>query len=107
MRGTKAKSPKSRRFIGIWLESHKTLERVRPWLFRKKFLSYAWHALRLTDVIADEPVPDLPGEDGRRLELVLAHAVHHRERRHARLGAADRLRPDGAGLVVARGINSG
>ena len=64
-------------------------------------ITHTWRGLRAADALLDEAVPDLPGEDGGALRLVRAHPLHHAQRRHARLRTADRLRADGARLVIS------
>ena len=72
--------------------------------FYYDLVSYTGHGLGLTDILADELVPDLPGKDAGRLHLVAADAVHHGQGRHPGLGAADRLGADGARLVVTSDV---
>ena len=54
----------------------------------------------MADPLAEEPVPNLPGEHAGALRLVLRDLFHHGGRGDARLGAADLARLDGAGLIV-------
>ena len=52
------------------------------------------------DALGEEPVADLPGEDGGALPLVVGDLGDDRGRRHARLRAPDRPRLDRPSLVV-------
>ena len=54
----------------------------------------------MADPLAEEPVPNLPGEHAGALRLVLRDLFHHGGRGDARLGAADLARLDGSGLIV-------
>ena len=63
-------------------------------------LTHAWDVVVVGDSLREEPVADLPGEDGGALPLVVGDLGDHRGRRHARLGAADRARLDRPSLVV-------
>ena len=49
----------------------------------------AGHILLAAHALGEEPVPDLPGEHGRVLLLVLADGVHHRRCGHLGLAASD------------------
>lgn len=47
-----------------------------------------------------QPVPDLPSEDGRTLALVVGDLVHHAIGGHARFRAANGARFDRTGFVI-------
>ena len=55
--------------------------------------THTGHVVRVADSLAEEAVPDLPGEDAGTLSLVLRYLPHHAWRGHPRLGP-----PDGSGL---------
>jgi len=61
---------------------------------------YAGDVVGGADVLGEQSIADLPGEDGRTLSLVVRDTTDHVGRRHARLTAADRPRSDGPALVV-------
>ncbi len=63
-------------------------------------VTHAGHVVVGADSVREEPVPDLPGEDGRALALVLGDALHHVRGGNARLRAADRTGLYRAGLIV-------
>ena len=62
--------------------------------------THAWDVVVVGDPLGEEPVADLPGEDGGALPLVVGDLGDDRGRRHARLRAADRPRLDRPSLVV-------
>ena len=59
----------------------------------------AGYVVLRADALREEPVPDLPGEHGRVVLLVVRDGVHDARRRHLRLGAADHARLEVARLV--------
>ncbi len=59
------------------------------------------HALLVADPFRQQPVPDLPGEHGGVLLLVLADGVHHVGCGHLGLAPADHARLEVPCLVVA------
>ena len=63
-------------------------------------LTYARDVVVVSDALGEEPVPDLPGEDGGALALIVRDLGHDGRRRHARLGAANRARLDRSSLIV-------
>lgn len=63
-------------------------------------ITYGRNVVIVTDALRKQSVTDLPGEDRRALTLVIGNLVNHIGRRHARLRAADRTRPDRARFVV-------
>ena len=63
-------------------------------------LTYARDVVVVSDALGEEPVPDLPGEDGGALALIVRDLGHDGRRRHAGLRAADRARLDRPGLIV-------
>jgi hypothetical protein len=62
---------------------------------------YTRHVVGVADCLAEQPVPDLPGEDRGALPLVVGHLVHDARRRHAWLRAADCPRFYRPGLIVS------
>jgi len=62
---------------------------------------YAGYVVAIADIVSEQSVPDLPGEDRRTFALVLRNAVDHVRRRYAGFAAADRARSDRPALVVA------
>ena len=68
------------------------------WLF-----THTGHVVGVADSLAEETVPDLPGEDAGTLPLVVGDLVHHARGRHARLRTADGTRLDRARLVIPTG----
>lgn len=62
--------------------------------------TYTGHIFLGADVLVDQPVPDLPGKDGRAFPLVLGNLLHHIGRGNPGLGAADGPGLDGTSLVV-------
>ena len=62
--------------------------------------THTGHVVRVADSLAEEAVPDLPGEDAGTLPLVVRDLVHHARGRHARLRPADGTRLDRARLVI-------
>ena len=64
-------------------------------------LSYTWHIVGVANGLREQPVPDLPGEDGGALPLVLRHLANHPRRRHTRFRT-----PDGPGFNRTRLIVS-
>ena len=62
--------------------------------------THTGHVVGVADSLAEETVPDLPGEDAGTLPLVVGDLVHHARRRHARLRTADGTRLDRARLVI-------
>ena len=65
-------------------------------------VSYTGDVLLVARAFRQQSVANLPREDRRALALVLRNLVDHFRRGHARLASANHLRPDRAGLVVAR-----
>ena len=63
-------------------------------------LTYAWDVVVVGDSLGEEPVADLPGEDGGALALVVGDLGDDGRRGHAGLRAADRARLDRPGLIV-------
>ena len=62
--------------------------------------TYTRDIVSVADSLAEETVPDLPGEDAGTLPLVVGDLVHHARGRHARLRTADGTRLDRARLVI-------
>jgi hypothetical protein len=60
----------------------------------------AGNVLLVADALREQPVPDLPGEHGGVLLLVLADSVHHRGCGHLGLAPADDARLEVPGLVI-------
>ena len=58
------------------------------------------YGLRWADSLPEQPLPNLPGEDGGAVRLVLLDGHHHAVGRNPRLGAADSLGPDRTSLVI-------
>jgi hypothetical protein len=69
----------------------------------QKNVTHAWYAVGVADTLLEEPVPDLPGEDGRTLALVVRYALDDVVGRHAGLRPADGARPYRPRLVVPAG----
>ena len=61
----------------------------------------AGHAVLGTHAVRDQPLPDLPGEHGRVLPLVLRDGVHHVRGGHLGLAAADHPGAEGPGFVIS------
>ena len=51
--------------------------------------SYTWHIVGVANGLWEQAVPDLPGEDGGALPLVLGHFAHHARSCHPRFRATD------------------
>jgi len=81
-------------------EMNKFLKR-QEMLCVKEHESYTWYIVRVTDILCQQPVSDLPGKDRRTLALVHGNTADDIGRRHPRFTAADRSRSDGAALVIA------
>jgi len=60
------------------------------------------YVVLVADAVGQQPIPNLPREDARVLELQLLDVLHDFRRGNARLAAADCARQDAAGLVVPR-----
>lgn len=60
------------------------------------------HIRLVTDALAEQAIPYLPGKDARITLLQFPYIVDHLRCGHARLGAPDGARQDGASFVVAR-----
>lgn len=60
------------------------------------------HVVLVADAVGQQPVPDLPGEDTRVLQLQVLDVLHDFRRGDARLAAADRAWQDATRLVIAR-----
>lgn len=58
------------------------------------------HSVIVTDALGQQPVPDLPGEHGGVLALVVPDLLHHLGGGHLGLRATYHPRPDAASLVV-------
>ena len=67
-------------------------------------LTHTWDVVVGADPVREEPVPDLPGEDGRTLALVVGDPRDHARGRHAGLRAADRSGLDRPGLIVSANL---
>ncbi|GIY00630.1 hypothetical protein CEXT_240131 [Caerostris extrusa] len=62
--------------------------------------THTWDAIVCTRAFGEQPVPDLPREDGGALPLELGDLGHDVWGGHSRLAASDGPGTDGAGLVV-------
>lgn len=60
----------------------------------------AGHSVTVAHALGQQPVPDLPGEHGGVLPLVVCDFVHHLRGGHLGLGAANDARLDAASLIV-------
>lgn len=62
--------------------------------------TYAWYVVITAHPFGQQPVPDLPREDGRTLALVVSNLIHHAIGGHARLRASNGTRFDWTGFVI-------
>lgn len=62
--------------------------------------AHAGHRVAVTHPLCQQSVPDLPGEHGGILPLVLCDFVHNFRGGHLGFGAADNARLDAACLIV-------
>lgn len=62
--------------------------------------THAWYVVVAAHPFGQQPVPDLPREDGRTLALVVGDLVHHAIGCHPRLRAANSTRLDRTGFVI-------
>jgi hypothetical protein len=60
----------------------------------------AWNVLLVADALREQPVPDLPGEHGGVLLLVLADGVHHWRCGHLGFAPPDYARLEVPCLVI-------
>ena len=63
--------------------------------------THAGDVLLVADALGQQTIPNLPGEDGRTLALILSNAGHHVTRGYPGLAPPNGPRSDGTGLVIA------
>ena len=65
--------------------------------------THTWYVVVGADAVGQEAIPDLPGEDGGALSLVLGNSGHYPRGGNPGLGTANGSGLNGAGLVVPVG----
>ena len=68
--------------------------------FQWAYSTYAWDVVIVADGLLQEPVADLPRENGRTFSLELRDLVHDVTRRYTGLRSANRSRSNRSRLVV-------
>jgi hypothetical protein len=66
----------------------------------KNSWTYTWYIVVVAGAVREQAVPDLPGEDGWTLALVLGDPADYAGCRDTRLWTPDRSGFNGAGLVI-------